>query len=62
MVFVNGMIASGMSCQLIHYAHVAQDTFFEPGKGFNFIIVRCNPGQIKAMAATSRSKRLTERR
>jgi len=48
MVFANGMIASGMSCQLIRYTHEEHDTFFELCKGFNFIIVRCNPGQIKA--------------
>ncbi|CAE7523501.1 unnamed protein product [Symbiodinium sp. CCMP2456] len=48
MVFANGMIASGMSCQLIHYTHEEHDVFFELCKGFQFIIVRCNPGQIKA--------------
>ena len=78
----NGMINSGMSCQLIHYTHEEHDTFFAlcnfvlpriiflglkgllgimwngwtsrrkkpplQGKKFDFIIVRCNPGQIKA--------------
>ncbi|OLP80570.1 hypothetical protein AK812_SmicGene39001 [Symbiodinium microadriaticum] len=48
MVFANGMIASGMSCQLIHYTHEEHDVFFELCKNFQFIIVRCNPGQIKA--------------
>ncbi|CAE7245845.1 hace1 [Symbiodinium sp. CCMP2592] len=46
--FANGMITSGMSCQLIHYTHEEHDKFFELCKAFNFIIVRCNPGQIKA--------------
>ncbi|CAE7747000.1 hace1 [Symbiodinium pilosum] len=48
MAFANGMISSGMSCQLIHYTHEEHDVFFEMCKAFNFIIVRCNPGQIKA--------------
>ncbi|CAE7028582.1 unnamed protein product, partial [Symbiodinium sp. CCMP2456] len=46
--FANGMITAGMSCQLIHYTHEEHDKFFEVCKSFNFIIVRCNPGQIKA--------------
>eukprot|EP00405_Crypthecodinium_cohnii_P020811 CAMPEP_0206483220 /NCGR_PEP_ID=MMETSP0324_2-20121206/39302_1 /ASSEMBLY_ACC=CAM_ASM_000836 /TAXON_ID=2866 /ORGANISM="Crypthecodinium cohnii, Strain Seligo" /LENGTH=281 /DNA_ID=CAMNT_0053961241 /DNA_START=86 /DNA_END=928 /DNA_ORIENTATION=+ len=46
--FANGMINSGMSCQLIHYVHQEHDKFFETVKNFNFLIVRCNPGQIKA--------------
>merc|ERR1712113_877311 len=46
--FANGMIKSGMSCQLIHYVHEEHDKFFDVCRGFNFIIVRCNPGQIKA--------------
>ena len=46
--FANGMINAGMSCQLIHYVHDEHDKFFEVCKGFDFIIVRCNPGQIKA--------------
>ncbi|CAE7887959.1 unnamed protein product [Symbiodinium microadriaticum] len=37
-----------MSCQLIHYVHEEHDTFFEVCKNFDAIIVRCNPGQIKA--------------
>eukprot|EP00913_Durusdinium_trenchii_P026251 g24630.t1 len=45
---VNGMINSGMSCQLIHYTHEEHDKFFELCKNFDFVIVRCNPGQIKA--------------
>eukprot|EP00913_Durusdinium_trenchii_P023907 g22452.t1 len=44
----NGMINAGMSCQLIHYTHEEHDTFFTLCKKFDFIIVRCNPGQIKA--------------
>jgi len=46
--FANGMINAGMSCQLIHYTHEEHDKFFELCKSFDFIIVRCNPGQIKA--------------
>merc|ERR1719410_1754963 len=42
------MINAGMSCQLVHYTHEEHDKFFELMKAFNFIIVRCNPGQIKA--------------
>lgn len=48
MPFANGMINAGMSCQLIHYVHEEHDKFFEVCKNFDFIIVRCNPGQIKA--------------
>eukprot|EP00434_Breviolum_minutum_P028193 symbB.v1.2.024939.t4/scaffold2396.1/size80221/5 len=48
MCIVNGMINSGMSCQLIHYTHEEHDKFFELCKSFDFVIVRCNPGQIKA--------------
>ena len=46
--FANGMINNGMSCQLIHYVHEEHDKFFEVMKNFDAIIVRCNPGQIKA--------------
>merc|ERR1712013_777297 len=46
--FANGMINSGMSCQLIHYVHEEHDAFFDLCKEFDAIIVRCNPGQIKA--------------
>mmetsp|Transcript_28573 Transcript_28573/g.60623 ORF Transcript_28573/g.60623 Transcript_28573/m.60623 type:complete len:499 (-) Transcript_28573:55-1551(-) len=46
--FANGMIKAGMSCQLIHYVHEEHEKFFEICKNFDFIIVRCNPGQIKA--------------
>lgn len=45
--FANGMITSGMSCQLIHYTHEEHTAFFELCKSFNFVIVRCNPGQSK---------------
>merc|ERR1719392_318039 len=45
--FANGMINSGMSCQLIHYKHEEHDKFFEVMSKFDAIIVRCNPGQIK---------------
>ncbi|CAE8731920.1 unnamed protein product [Polarella glacialis] len=46
--FANGMISAGMSCQLIHYKHEEHDKFFDLCKKFDFLIVRCNPGQIKA--------------
>ena len=45
---VNGMIGAGMSCQVIHYLHEEHDKFFKVMTGFDAIIVRCNPGQIKA--------------
>merc|ERR1711988_639766 len=45
--FANGMISAGMSCQFVHYLHEEHDKFFEVMKGFDAIIVRCNPGQIK---------------
>jgi len=48
MAFANGMINAGLSCQPIHYVHEEHDKFFEACKKFNFVIVRCNPGQIKA--------------
>ena len=48
MCIVNGMINSGLSCQLIHYTHEEHDKFFELCKSFDFVIVQCNPGQIKA--------------
>jgi len=44
----NGMINAGMSCQLIHYLHQEHDAFFKVCEDFDAIIVRCNPGQIKA--------------
>jgi len=46
--FGNGMITAGMSCQLIHYVHDEHNTFVEVCKGFDALVVRCNPGQIKA--------------
>jgi len=46
--FANGMIAAGMSCQLIHYVHDEHDKFFDVAKSFDALVVRCNPGQIKA--------------
>jgi hypothetical protein len=46
--FANGCISSGMSCQFVHYVHEEHDKFFEVMKEFDAIIVRCNPGQIKA--------------
>ena len=46
--FANGMINAGISCQLIHYVYEEHDKFIEIVKGFDALIVRCNPGQIKA--------------
>merc|ERR1711988_884521 len=46
--FANGMIEKGMSCELIHYVHEEHDKFMEVCKQFDALIVRCNPGQIKA--------------
>eukprot|EP00965_Chrysotila_dentata_P053309 1769419-Pleurochrysis_carterae.AAC.2 len=46
--FANGMINAGMSCNLVHYVHEEHDKFVEAMKQFDAIIVRCNPGQIKA--------------
>merc|ERR1712054_558427 len=46
--FANGMIDAGMSCELIHYVHDEHDKFMEVCKQFDALIVRCNPGQIKA--------------
>jgi len=46
--FANGMISSGMSCQLVQYVHDEHDKFFMVCKQFEALIVRCNPGQIKA--------------
>merc|ERR1719258_592340 len=37
-----------MLCQVIHYVHQEHDKFFEVCKNFDALIVRCNPGQIKA--------------
>jgi hypothetical protein len=44
----NGFIKAGASCQLINYTPAEHDKFFEVVKQFDAIIVRCNPGQIKA--------------
>merc|ERR1719436_121118 len=37
-----------MSCQLIHYVHQEHEEFFDVIKNFDALLVRCNPGQIKA--------------
>jgi hypothetical protein len=37
-----------VSCQIINYVHQEHDTFFEVVKAFDALMVRCNPGQIKA--------------
>merc|ERR1719409_1360498 len=48
--FANGMISAGLSCDLIHYVHEEHDKFFKvmAMKGYDALIVRCNPGQINA--------------
>merc|ERR1719473_1440239 len=46
--FANGMINAGMSCELIHYVHEEHYAFFQTVRQFDALIVRCNPGQIKA--------------
>merc|ERR1711871_744692 len=46
--FANGMIASGMSCQFIHYVPSEHDKCMEVLSKFDAIIVRCNPGQVNA--------------
>jgi len=46
--FANGMINSGIGCELIHYVHQEHKKFFEYVTKFDALIVRCNPGQINA--------------
>merc|ERR1719254_427532 len=46
--FANGMIKAGMACYPIHYVHGIHDTFFKVMSYMDAILVRCNPGQIKA--------------
>merc|ERR1719446_313014 len=48
LAFANGMINNNISCQPIHYVHQEHDKFFKVIKNFDALIVRCNPGQIKA--------------
>merc|ERR1719372_39189 len=48
MPFANGMIRAGMSCQPIHYVWEDHDKFFSVCSCFDALVVRCNPGQIKA--------------
>jgi len=44
----NGLIAHGMSCQLLHYVHEEHDQFFEVCKGFDAVLLRCTQEQIVA--------------
>jgi len=44
----NGMIKQGMSCQIVFYNHQEHDEFFKVLSNFDGILVRANPGQIKA--------------
>jgi hypothetical protein len=46
--FANGMIKAGLACYLVHYVHSQHDTFFQVMANMDAILVRCNPGQIKA--------------
>jgi len=46
--FANGMIKSGLACYLVHYVHSQHDVFFQVMEQMDAILVRCNPGQIKA--------------
>jgi len=46
--FVNGMINAGLACYPVHYVHSQHDTFFKVMENMDAILVRCNPGQIKA--------------
>jgi len=48
MPFCNGMINAGMACYPVHYVHSQHDTFFAVMECMDAILVRCNPGQIKA--------------
>jgi len=44
----NGVIKTGMSCQIFEYHYEEHDKFMEVAKQFNALIVRCNPGHIDA--------------
>merc|ERR1719229_1155802 len=46
--FANGMINAGMACYPVHYVHSQHDAFFGVMGCMDAILVRCNPGQIKA--------------
>lgn len=46
--FANGMIKAGMACYLVHYMHMQHELFFKVMETMDAILVRCNPGQIKA--------------
>jgi len=48
MPFANGMINAGMACYPLHYVYTQHDTFFTVMEEMDAILVRCNPGQIKA--------------
>jgi len=44
----NGMIKSGMSCQIVNYIPAEHDKFIACMKQFDAVVVRCNPGSISA--------------
>merc|ERR1711870_222537 len=46
--FANGMIKAGMACYPLHYVHAQHEVFFQVMEQMDAILVRCNPGQIKA--------------
>merc|ERR1719254_361312 len=48
MPFANGMINAGLACYPVHYVHGQHDQFFQVMEHMDAILVRCNPGQIKA--------------
>lgn len=48
MPIANGVINAGMSCQLVHYCHEEHEKFMDICQGFDFLIIRCKPGQIDA--------------
>lgn len=45
----NGVIKSGMSCQIVFYNPEEHDSFMNVLKEFDGVIIRANPGQIGAM-------------
>merc|ERR1719356_1189334 len=42
------MINAGLGCYPVHYVHSQHDVFFQVMEHMDAILVRCNPGQIKA--------------
>ncbi|CAK0795326.1 unnamed protein product, partial [Prorocentrum cordatum] len=46
--FKGSLAHAGMSCRLIHYVDEEYDTFLKACSKFDFVIIRCSPGQINA--------------